>query len=122
VARRSLRRVEGGWGWKFDRLVFAQFAAGMRSVALPYLSEVRCRLALLRSEHGLVTEDIGADMYEQLGRVAPVIEIAGPATTPCSTSRSCCSPPCARWSPTGITRASRRTDSPLSPPTGTPRQ
>ena len=76
VARRSLRPVEGGWRWKFDRQVFAQFAGGMRSVALPYLPRVRCRLALLRSEHGLVTEDIGADMYEQLGRVAPVIEIA----------------------------------------------
>ena len=47
----------------------------MRSVALPYLREVRCRLALLRSENGLVTADIGADMYDMLGRVAPVIEI-----------------------------------------------
>jgi len=47
----------------------------MRSIALPYLSQVRCRLALLRSENGLVTADIGAEMYDQLGRVAPVIEI-----------------------------------------------
>src|SRR4029453_9108433 len=76
VARRSLRPVEGGWRWKFDRQIFAQFGGGMRTAALPYLSQVRCRLALLRSEYGLVTEDIGADMYEQLGRVAPVIEIA----------------------------------------------
>jgi pimeloyl-ACP methyl ester carboxylesterase len=76
VARQSLRRVDGGWRWKFDRQIFAQFAGGMRSIALPYLPQVRCRLALLRSENGLVTRDIGADMYEQLGRVAPVIEIA----------------------------------------------
>ena len=75
VARRSLRPVEGGWQWKFDRQVFSQFVGGMRSIALPYLARVRCRLALLRSENGLVTEDIGAEMYEQLGRVAPVIEI-----------------------------------------------
>lgn len=94
VARHSLRRAEGGgWHWKFDRRVFAQFAGGdgegdgagdgraggggggLRSVALPYLSDVRCRLALLRSEYGLVTADIGADMYDQLGRVTPVIEI-----------------------------------------------
>jgi pimeloyl-ACP methyl ester carboxylesterase len=75
VARRSLRPVDGGWQWKFDRQIFAQFAAGMRSIALPYLSQVRCRLALLRSENGLVTADIGADMYEQLGRVAPVIVV-----------------------------------------------
>ena len=75
VARHSARRVEGGWRWKFDRQVFAQFSGGMRSIALPYIDKVRCRLALLRSEHGLVTADIGASMYDRLGRVAPVIEI-----------------------------------------------
>ena len=75
VARRSLRPVEGGWQWKFDRRVFEQFAGSMRGVALPYLREVRCRFALLRSERGLVTPDIGASMYEVLGRVAPVIEL-----------------------------------------------
>lgn len=76
VARRSLRPVEGGWQWKFDRKVFAQFAGGsMRAVALPYIEHVRCRFALLRSECGLVTKDIGASMYDRLGRVAPVIEL-----------------------------------------------
>lgn len=75
VARRSLRAVEGGWRWKFDRGVFAQFTGGVRSVALPYLSSVRCRLALLRSENGLVTKDIGDAMFEKLGRVTPVVEI-----------------------------------------------
>ncbi len=77
VARRSLRPVDGGWQWKFDRGVFAQFAeaGSIRASALPYLPQVRCRLALLRSENGLVTADIGAEMYEALGRVAPVIEI-----------------------------------------------
>jgi pimeloyl-ACP methyl ester carboxylesterase len=74
VARRSLRQVEGGWQWKFDRRIFEQFS-GMRGVALPYLPRVRCRFALLRSELGLVTPDIGASMYEALGRVAPVIEL-----------------------------------------------
>jgi pimeloyl-ACP methyl ester carboxylesterase len=47
----------------------------MRSIAAPFLTEVYCRLALLRSECGLVTPDIGASMYEKLGRVTPVIEI-----------------------------------------------
>lgn len=75
VSRRSAHQVEGGWQWKFDRQIFDQFASGMRSIALPYLPQVRCRLALLRSEHGLVTRDIGAEMYEKLGRVAPVIEV-----------------------------------------------
>jgi pimeloyl-ACP methyl ester carboxylesterase len=77
VARHSARVVDGGWQWKFDRRVFAQFAGSgtMRTVAMPYLPQVRCRLALLRSERGLVTEDIGEEMYDKLGRVAPVIEI-----------------------------------------------
>jgi pimeloyl-ACP methyl ester carboxylesterase len=75
VARQSLRRVDDGWMWKFDRQIFAQFASGVRSVALPYLSAVTCRLALLRSEHGLVTRDIGDAMFERLGRVAPVFEL-----------------------------------------------
>jgi pimeloyl-ACP methyl ester carboxylesterase len=75
VARWSLKAVDGGWQWKFDRRIFEQFGAGMRSIAEPYLSEVQCRLALLRSEFGLVTPDIGAAMYEKLGRVTPVIEI-----------------------------------------------
>jgi pimeloyl-ACP methyl ester carboxylesterase len=75
VGRRSLKEVDGGWQWKFDRRIFEQFAGSMRGVALPYLQRVVCRLALLRSEQGLVTPDIGLSMYEELGRVAPVIEI-----------------------------------------------
>lgn len=80
VGRRSLRPVEDedgieGFRWKFDRRIFFQFGPSMRGIALPYLSEVRCRFALLRSENGLVTEDIGEAMYDRLGRVAPVIEI-----------------------------------------------
>ena len=75
VARHSLKPVEDGWQWKFDRRIFEQFGPGVRSIAAPYLSEVHCRLALLRSEQGLVTPDIGASMYEKLGRVTPVIEI-----------------------------------------------
>jgi pimeloyl-ACP methyl ester carboxylesterase len=75
VARHSLRAADGGWQWKFDRRIFEQFGAGMRSIAAPFLEDVTCRLALLRSEHGLVTPDIGASMYERLGRVTPVIEL-----------------------------------------------
>ena len=75
VARRSLKPVDGGYQWKFDRHIFEQFAGGLRGIALPYLSQIRCRLALLRSEHGLVTQDIGESMYEAMGRVTPVIEL-----------------------------------------------
>ena len=72
VARNSLRRLDDGrWGWKFDPTVFIP----RRNDAASYLADVRCRVALLRCEHGLVTADIGDYMYEQLGRVAPVIEL-----------------------------------------------
>jgi pimeloyl-ACP methyl ester carboxylesterase len=75
VARHSLHAVPGGWQWKFDRRIFEQFGAGLRHIGAPYLSGVTCRLALLRSERGLVTPDIGNSMFEKLGRVTPVIEI-----------------------------------------------
>jgi pimeloyl-ACP methyl ester carboxylesterase len=75
VAHRSVRPVSGGWRWKFDKEIFAQFGGNIRGFALPYLSRVRSRFALLRSEHGLVTADIGRFMYNELGRVTPVIEI-----------------------------------------------
>jgi pimeloyl-ACP methyl ester carboxylesterase len=75
VARRSLRQVVGGWSWKFDHNLFNAFSGSIRAVALPYLPQVRCRFALLRAEHGLVTPDIGDSMYEMLGRRAPVVEL-----------------------------------------------
>lgn len=76
VARRSLVEVDGGYRWKFDRAVFAQFAGGaIRAVALPHLRRIVARFALLRSEHGLVTRDIGEFMNAELGSVATVVEI-----------------------------------------------
>jgi pimeloyl-ACP methyl ester carboxylesterase len=76
VARHSLKASEGGgWEWKFDRRIFEQFVDGARGVAVPYLDQVDCRLALLRSQYGLVTPEIGAFMFDMLGRVTPVIEI-----------------------------------------------
>ena len=71
VAANSLTEVEGGVTWKFDPRIFLS----PRSTANELLRQVTCRIALFRAEHGLVTADIGAYMYEQLGRVAPVIEI-----------------------------------------------
>lgn len=44
-------------------------------MALPYLGDIRCRLALLRFEDGLVTEDIGQSMYDRMGRVTPVVSL-----------------------------------------------
>lgn len=75
VARRSVQQVEGGWSWKFDPDIFTDFTGNPRVNSRPYLEQLRCRFALLRSEYGLVTPGIGAYMYDMLGRTAPVIEL-----------------------------------------------
>jgi len=75
VATQSVRSVHDGWQWKVDRQIFAKFGGELGRAALPYLSLVRCRLALLRAEHGLVTPNIGEFMYNELGRAAPVITL-----------------------------------------------
>jgi len=72
VARRSLREIEGGYTWKFDPVVFERVTPRATADELP---RVKSRVALFRAENGLVTPDIGEEMYELLGRVAPVIEI-----------------------------------------------
>ena len=82
VARHSLERLapadapvgtdtDGGWTWKFDPEIFVP----PRSAPRDLLDQVTCRVALFRAEDGLVTPDIGAYMYERLGRRAPVVEI-----------------------------------------------
>lgn len=73
VARHSLCRIGDGWRWKFDPNLFSAFNGDPRGIALPYLGDIGCRLALLRFEKGLVTEDIGQFMYDQMGRVTPVV-------------------------------------------------
>ncbi|MCH2412074.1 MAG: hypothetical protein MK189_03790, partial [Acidimicrobiales bacterium] len=71
VAARALRTCEGGVTWKFDPGIFIP----ERAAADDMLPRSTCRIALFCAQHGLVTVDIGAYMYEQLGRVAPVVEI-----------------------------------------------
>ncbi len=72
VSRNSLVKVESGYTWSFDPMIFQKVIPRATADELP---RVKTRVALFRAEHGLVTPDIGAYMYEQLGRVAPVIEI-----------------------------------------------
>jgi pimeloyl-ACP methyl ester carboxylesterase len=71
VARESLRPVAGGYTWKFDPKIFDRRAVPHGEM----LQHVRSRVALFRAEHGLVSPDIGAYMYEQLGRIAPIVEV-----------------------------------------------
>lgn len=69
IARRSLGPVEGGWSWKFDSRIFRPW----RNEVADYLPRITCRIALFRSELGLATEEVGEYLYENTGRVAPVI-------------------------------------------------
>jgi pimeloyl-ACP methyl ester carboxylesterase len=70
VAETSVREAGGGWTWKFDPRIFGRERPGPE-----LLRSVAARVAIFRSERGLVTPEIGVQMYELLGRVAPVIEI-----------------------------------------------
>jgi pimeloyl-ACP methyl ester carboxylesterase len=72
IARHSLHRTPSGWTWKFDPEIFRRFMPRAIHEILP---TVRCRVALFRAEHGLVTRDIGEYMVELLDRQAPVVEI-----------------------------------------------
>ena len=83
LARTSIRPAGDGWSWKFDPACFA--ATGRPQPEL--LSQVSCRVALLRSEFGLVTPDIGTFMYEKLGRKRRWSKYRSPTTTSCSISR-----------------------------------
>ena len=71
VKATSIRPTTGGWTWKFDPAFFSHLEQFDPQV----LTQITCRVAILRPEFGLVTPDIGAQMYELLGRTAPVIEI-----------------------------------------------
>lgn len=73
IARTSLRRVDGGFTWKFDPRVFVQVSHEKMS---DYLASTRCRIALLRGEKSVVVPpETGEYMYELLNRSAPLVEI-----------------------------------------------
>lgn len=70
IAEHSVRPVDGGWSWKFDRRMFS--GVGLTP---GQLDSARCRVALFRAEHGLVPPDMGTMVYDRMGRVVPVVEI-----------------------------------------------
>ncbi|WP_432841400.1 alpha/beta fold hydrolase [Dactylosporangium sp. CA-092794] len=70
VAEHSLRRVDGGWAWKFDPNIF-----GRAHLTPSLLTRLECRVALFRGEHGILSQQMTDVMYDKMGRVAPVIEI-----------------------------------------------
>ena len=73
VAERSLRKVEGGWSWKFDPQIWRRFSIGDLAARI---KEISCRVAVFRGElSDLLPHEVGAYMFELLGRNAPVVEI-----------------------------------------------
>jgi pimeloyl-ACP methyl ester carboxylesterase len=73
VARHSLKKVEGGWTWKFDPRIWRRFSIGDPAERL---RATKCRIAVMRGEYSvLLPEEIGDYMFSLLGRAAPVIEI-----------------------------------------------
>jgi pimeloyl-ACP methyl ester carboxylesterase len=71
VAATSIREVPGGWTWKWDPAIFAR-----ERVENP-LIRLDCRLALVHAEHGVASAERRDALYDQLGRVASVIEVPG---------------------------------------------
>ncbi len=74
IARHSLRRVEGGWMWKFDAA-----ALGEHPLEEPYrddLREARCRLGLIYGERSaLVSRETASYISKLMGVGAPVVEV-----------------------------------------------
>jgi pimeloyl-ACP methyl ester carboxylesterase len=69
VAAASVREVAGGWTWKWDPAIFARVRVENPMVRLD------CRLALVFAQHGVVSVERREAMYDQLGRIASVIEV-----------------------------------------------
>jgi pimeloyl-ACP methyl ester carboxylesterase len=70
IAEQSLRRVEGGWSWKFDPRVF-----GQRRLMRELLPDLGCRVAMFRSEFGLVPPAMAAQIEALLPAGSPLIEL-----------------------------------------------
>ncbi|HVW41328.1 MAG TPA: alpha/beta hydrolase [Amycolatopsis sp.] len=71
IAEESIRPVAGGWTWKFDPSMFGRNRLLMREL----LPDVRCRVGYLRSEFGLVSPEMAADISELLGHRAIIAEL-----------------------------------------------
>lgn len=70
IANNSIREVESGWSWKFDRQVLGRPTLWPNS-----FSRFDGPIAFFRAERGLVTQEMTDFIYKRMGRVAPVIEI-----------------------------------------------
>jgi pimeloyl-ACP methyl ester carboxylesterase len=72
IARSSLRRVPGGWSWKFDPRIFLR-----PRIRPAELTELGCDAAVLRCQYGILTAETAALMRTRFGRRTLVAEIPG---------------------------------------------
>lgn len=73
VARHSLKQVEGGYRWKFDPGLSQSLTMGDTASRL---KAIKCRIAVCRGENSArLPTEVGEQMFELLGRAAPVIAI-----------------------------------------------
>jgi pimeloyl-ACP methyl ester carboxylesterase len=77
LAATSARATDGGWTWKFDPQIFRDQIPRER-----YFTAQKCRLALIRGDHGLVSRQMAATMVGRLGPATPVIELTDAGHTP----------------------------------------
>ena len=73
IARHSLAKVNGGWSWKFDDLLFRDFDIGNPSQDL---SNLACRVAVIYGEHSqLFTQEVVDYMFKVLDHSVPFVSI-----------------------------------------------
>ena len=70
IAGASVREVAGGWTWKFDSKIFD------RAPQLAALAPLECKSAFIRGESGMVSAAMADAIFDGLGQVTPMIEIA----------------------------------------------
>lgn len=70
LARTSVRRSPVGWGWKYDRRVFAS-----PRMSWQVLKPVECPIALVRCGSGMVSASMGDEILAKLQCTSPTIEI-----------------------------------------------
>jgi pimeloyl-ACP methyl ester carboxylesterase len=73
IAEQSVREVDGTWVWKFDRGIFSPNEHGFK--LRDRLPEMKVRTAYVRCEHGLIPDDMAADINELLDHRVPMVEL-----------------------------------------------
>ena len=74
IARHSLRRIDGGWMWKFDGTAFGDHP--LEEPFRDYLHAVPCRLGLIYGQRSaLVSRETASYMSTLMGVGAPIVEV-----------------------------------------------